>query len=222
MQLVYSSGTVPQGRIVLLMSGVFVAGTGKYIPSQVVSNSDLAKIVDTSDEWITDRTGIKERRFSSGEPTWYMGKLAAQDAIKNAKIDPQNIDLIIACTITPDYFTPSLACIIQSEIGAENAFCFDLNAACSGFIYALDAAQRYLVTDGAKTVLIVCSEILSKITDFSDRSTCVLFGDGAASVVLIKDDSRVFSSEIKSEGRSGFALLSRSIRNESPYARSCP
>jgi 3-oxoacyl-[acyl-carrier-protein] synthase-3 len=175
------------------MSGIFVVGTGKYVPSQVVTNNDLANIVETSDEWISERTGIKERRFSNGEQTWYMGKMAAQDALNNAKLDAMEIDLIIGCTITPDYFTPSLSCIIQSEIGAENAFCFDINAACSGFVYSMDAAHKYLASGGANTVLVVCSEILSKITDFSDRSTCVLFGDGAGAVVLKRDDSRMFS-----------------------------
>jgi 3-oxoacyl-[acyl-carrier-protein] synthase-3 len=200
------------------MSGIFVAGTGKYVPSQVVTNDDLAKIVETSDEWISERTGIRERRFSNGEQTWYMGKMAAQDALSNANINAQDIDMIIGCTITPDYFTPSLACIIQNEIGAENAFCFDINAACSGFVYSMDIAQKYLASGAADTILVVCSEILSKITDFSDRSTCVLFGDGAGAVVLKRDDNKMFSSFLRSEGKNGEYLLSRTHKTASPYA----
>lgn len=200
------------------MSGVFVAGTGKYVPSQVVTNEDLSKIVETSDEWITERTGIKQRRFSQGEPAWYMGKLAALDALNDAGVAPSDIDMIIGCSVTADYFFPSLSCIIQSEIGAENAFCFDLNAACSGFIYALDTARRYLVTGGAKTVLIVCSEVLTKITDFTDRSTCVLFGDGAGAAVVKGDPGKMFGSFLRADGFSGGALLSAAVENNSPYA----
>jgi 3-oxoacyl-[acyl-carrier-protein] synthase-3 len=200
------------------MSGFFVAGTGKYLPSQIVTNADLAKIVDTSDEWITERTGIRERRFSKGEQTWYMGKMAALEAINNASINPVEIDMIIGCTITPDYCTPSLSCIIQSEIGAENAFCFDMNAACSGFVYAMDVAQKYLSSGAVSTVLVVCSEVLSKITDFSDRSTCVLFGDGAGAVVLKSDESKIYHSCLKSEGKNGEYLVSRTHKTESPYA----
>jgi 3-oxoacyl-[acyl-carrier-protein] synthase-3 len=198
------------------MSGIFIAGTGMYAPQRVVTNDDLAKIVDTSDEWITERTGIKQRRFSEGEPNFYMGKHAALEAIGRAGVDPAEIDLIIGSTVTPDYYCPSLACIIQSEIGAEKAFCWDLNAACSGFIYALDVAQTYLAAGKVKTVLIVCSEVLSKITDFTDRASCVLFGDGAGAVVVKKSDG-LYASYLRSEGKSGGSLISRTPKNHSPY-----
>jgi 3-oxoacyl-[acyl-carrier-protein] synthase-3 len=201
------------------MSGIFVAGTGKYLPSQVVTNNDLSKIVETSDEWISERTGIRERRFSNGEQTWYMGKMAALEALSNADIHAIDVDMIIGCTITPDYFTPSLSCIIQNEIGAENAFCFDINAACSGFVYSMDVAQKYLAGGGVDTVLVVCSEILSKITDFSDRSTCVLFGDGSGAVVLKRDNNKIFSSFLRAEGKNGEYLLSRSHKTASPFAK---
>jgi 3-oxoacyl-[acyl-carrier-protein] synthase-3 len=199
------------------MSGIFIAGTGMYAPPKIVTNDDLANIVDTSDEWITERTGIKQRRFSEGEPNFFMGRAAALEAVKKAGIDPSEIDMIIGSTVTPDYFCPSLACIIQSELGADNAFCFDLNAACSGFIYALDVAHTYLSSGKVATVLIVCSELLSKITDFTDRSTCVLFGDGSGAVVVKAGDG-LFQSYLRSEGKSGGALLSRALRNHSPYA----
>lgn len=200
------------------MAGVILKGTGKYVPEKVVTNNDLAKIVDTSDEWIVERTGIRERRFSEGEPTWYMGRMAAERALENAGVAPENIDLIIACSITQDFMTPSLACVIQDEIGAKNAFAWDLNGACTGFVYALDAAQKYLSSGSVENVMVVCSESLSKITDFSDRSTCVLFGDGAAAVVLGNGGDKKYASYLKSEGWLGSALLARNFKTKSPYA----
>ena len=199
------------------MSGIFIAGTGKYIPSAVVTNDDMAKIVDTSDEWITERTGIRRRHFSTGEPTSYMGIQAAREAIGRAGITAADIDMIIGTTVTPDYYYPSLACMVQASIGAESAFCWDLNAACSGFIYALDVAHSYLTLGKASTVLIVSSEELSKQVDFTDRSTCILFGDGAGAVVL-RSGGGMYQSWLRSEGSAGAALTSRALANHSPYA----
>ena len=200
------------------MTGLHVAGTGSYVPSQIVTNDDMAKIVDTSDEWIRERTGIQERRLSKGETTSFMAAQAAGRALEDAGIPAEGLDLIIACSVTPDYCTPSLSCIVQKQIGASSAFCFDLNAACSGFIYALDAAYRYLATGGAKTVMIVCSELLSRITDFTDRSTCVLFGDAAAAVVLTAAPGKLFASELRAEGALGAALACSYPENPSPFA----
>lgn len=199
------------------MSGIHIAGTGKYIPQNVVTNDDMSHICDTSDEWIVERTGIRERRFATGEPTWYMGKQAALEALGDAGVQPGEIDAIIGCTVTPDFAFPSLACVLQSELGAKTAFCFDLNAACSGFVYALDTAYRYLATGGANNVLIVCSEVLSKIIDFSDRSTCVLLGDAAAAVVVQKDENSRYYSCLRAEGEGGGALLSRTFDNQSRF-----
>jgi 3-oxoacyl-[acyl-carrier-protein] synthase III len=199
------------------MSGITIQGTGMYIPEKLVTNDDMAKIVETSDEWISERTGIRERRFSEGEPNYYMGKEAALQALDRAGVNPAEIDLIIAGTTTPDYYFPALSCLVQGEIGAENAFCWDLSAACSGFIYALDVAQAYLSAGKAKTVLIVCSEVLSKITDFTDRTTCVLFGDGAGAVV-VKAGNGIYESCLRSEGKSGGAIVCRALKNESPFA----
>ncbi|HEX2937362.1 MAG TPA: beta-ketoacyl-ACP synthase III [Ruminiclostridium sp.] len=198
------------------MAGVFIAGTGMYVPSQVVTNDDLAKIVDTSDEWISKRTGIRERRISHGETNSYMGIKAAEQAIENAGINAAELDMIIGCTCTPDYFYPSLACIIQDALGADDAFCWDLNGACSGFIYALDVAQHYL-TSGKKNILIVCSEVMSKHMDFSDRSTCVLFGDGSAAVVL-KPSNGLYASYLKSIGSLGKNIVSTALRPRGIYA----
>lgn len=161
-----------------------ILGTGSYLPDLVVDNEMYAKIIDTSDEWITSRTGISRRHLCDGETTWEMAVKASRKAIDMAGINPETIDVIIATTITPDYTTPNLATIIQAELSAVNAFCFDVNAACTGFIQSFDIAMRYLNCDEPKTALIVSAESLSKLVDFSDRRTCVLFGDGAGAVIL--------------------------------------
>ena len=165
--------------------GIHVLGTGSYTPQFQVTNEDMARIVETNDEWIRTRTGIGTRHISDGEPTWYMGAEAAKRAVEAAGIDPAEIGLLIDTTITPEYCTPSMSCIIQGKIGAVNAACFDLNAACSGFVYAMDTAHRFLKTDPSmRYALVIANESLSKITNYSDRSSCILFGDGAAGVVV--------------------------------------
>ena len=189
--------------------GVNILGTGGYAPVNTVDNEMMSKIVDTSDEWITTRTGIRQRRMVNGEPTWYMGAMASRAAVESAGIDPKDIGLIIDTTITSDFVTPSVACLIQREIGAEGAACVDLNAACSGFVYGMDMAMRYLMTDDSiKYVLLTANECLSKITNFEDRTTCVLFGDGAASVVLEKSD-KLFSSWLSADGTGAKYLFAK-------------
>ncbi len=194
-----------------------IIGTGSYLPDVVVTNQDMSGIVETSDEWITSRTGISERRLSSGEPTWFMGLVAARKAIAAAGVEPIDIDLILATTVTPDYYFPSLSCIIQAEIGADNAIAFDVNAACSGFVFAMDVAGRYLMTGAAKNVLIVSAECLSKLTDYTDRATCVLFGDGAGAVVVSTGGGRILGSHLRSEGKSGGSLVSRALPIQHPF-----
>lgn len=180
--------------------GVNILGTGSYSPSLTVTNDMMSAIVETDDEWITTRTGIKERKMSNGEPTWYMGAEAAKAALENAGVKGSDIGLIIDATITADFHTPSTACLIQREIGAVGAACLDIGAACSGFVYGMDMAMRYLMTDDTlKYVLVVANESLSKITNFEDRTTCVLFGDGASAVVLEKSD-KLFSSWLSADG----------------------
>lgn len=192
-----------------------IKGTGSFLPDYILTNKELETMVDTSDEWITDRTGIKERRIAKDITVYEMAAKASQFAMENAKITPKDIDIIIATTITPDYFTPSLSCLVQKEIGAENAYCFDVNAACSGFCYALDVADNYIKANKAKTILIVASEALSKITDYTDRNTCVLFGDGAGAVVAeAGDEPGMSESYMKSMGEIGDVLLaSTSVDN---------
>ncbi|MDA0991109.1 MAG: ketoacyl-ACP synthase III [Verrucomicrobia bacterium] len=169
---------------------VCIIGTGAYLPERILTNLELEKMVDTSDEWIRTRTGIRERHIAAAdEATSDLAAKAAERALQDAGIGGDEIDLIIVATITPDMPFPSTACLVQNKIQARNAFCFDIEAACSGFVYALDVGHRFLKSGGAKTALIIGGEKLSSITDWSDRSTCVLFGDGAGAVVLRKQDT---------------------------------
>ena len=197
--------------------GVEILGTGSCTPSRVVTNDMLSGIVETNDEWITTRTGIKQRYMVNGEPTWYLGAEASKAALADAGISASEIGLIIDTTITSEFITPSVACLIQREIGAEGAACVDLNAACSGFIYAIDMAMRYLNTDeNLKYVLVTANECLSKITDFTDRSTCVLFGDGAASFVLKRSD-KFFSSWLSADGNGAKFLYTKGFPNDNAF-----
>ena len=171
------------------MDNVVIAGVGKYIPSKVVTNDMLSQIVDTNDEWITSRTGIKQRHITTGENTSDIASKAALNALENANIDALDIDLIIVATCTPDMFTPATACIVQKNIGAKNAFAFDLSAACSGFIYGINVAKSMMKQNNIKKSLVIGAETLSKTLDWKDRSTCVLFGDGAGAAVLSLDQN---------------------------------
>lgn len=170
------------------MDNVVIAGVGKSIPSKVVTNDMISQIVDTNDEWITSRTGIKQRHITTGENTSDIASKAALNALANANIDALDIDLIIVATCTPDMFTPATACIVQKNIGAKNAFAFDLSAACSGFIYGINVAKSMMKQNNIKKSLVIGAETLSKALDWKDRSTCVLFGDGAGAAVLSLDE----------------------------------
>src|SRR5215468_693 len=164
---------------------VSITGVGSYVPSKVLTNAELEKMVETSDEWITTRTGIKERRIAAkDEFTSDLATKAAQRAMEAAGVAAEKIDLIIVATITPDMPFPSTACLVQQKIGARRAAAFDLEAACSGFIYALEIAQQFIMSRTYDTVLVIGAEKLSSIIDWSDRNTCVLFGDGAGAAVL--------------------------------------
>ena len=166
-------------------SGLHIAGTGVYLPSRVVTNHDLEKLVDTTDEWILTRTGIKERRISSEQETsTFMGVAASKQALAQAQLSASDLDLILVATVTPDSFFPSAACRISAELGATGCPAFDLQAACSGFVYGLILAEQFLRSGTAKNILLVGSERLSSVVDWRDRNTCVLFGDGAGAVVL--------------------------------------
>lgn len=201
----------------LQTTGVKILGIGRYAPELIADNNDYAKIVDTNDEWITQRTGIKTRHISDGEPNYILGAKAAEEAIKNAGLTAQDIGLIIAATCTPDYYTPSEACLIQREIGAIGCPAMDINCACSGFVYGMDMAHRYLLCDDIKYVLVVAAEELSKFVDYSDRSTCILFGDAAAAVVLEKQDNTLFSSFIAADGNGAQYLAARALETINPF-----
>jgi 3-oxoacyl-[acyl-carrier-protein] synthase III len=162
-----------------------IIGTGSYVPERVLTNDDLSKIVETSDEWITTRTGIKERRIAAeGENTSDMASEAARRALASAGITAADVDLIIVATVTPDMFFPSTACIVQKKLEAWNAVAFDISAACSGFLYALQTARHFINSGNRKTALIIGAEKLSSLINWTDRNTCVLFGDGAGAVVV--------------------------------------
>jgi 3-oxoacyl-[acyl-carrier-protein] synthase-3 len=164
---------------------VSIIGTGSYVPDKVLSNQDLEKLVETSDEWIITRTGIRERRVAAeGEHTSDLAAKAAQRALENAGITAEEIDLILVATVTPDMFFPSTACFVQAKIGAKNAACFDVSAACSGFLYAIEIAQQFITSHTYDTILVVGADKLTSIIDWTDRNTCVLFGDGAGAAVL--------------------------------------
>ncbi|MCH9631297.1 MAG: 3-oxoacyl-[acyl-carrier-protein] synthase 3 [Chlamydiia bacterium] len=162
-----------------------ITGTGSYLPKKVLTNADLEKIVDTNDEWIVSRTGMKERRIADdNETNSYMGTEAARVALEEANLPAEEIDLILFATVTPDFMFPSTACLVQKNIKATKAAAFDMQATCSGYIYALATAKAYVESGLYKNVLVIASEKLSSFTDYTDRGTCVLFGDGAASCVV--------------------------------------
>ncbi len=178
-----------------------VIATAGCVPEQVVTNDDLSKIVDTTDEWITQRTGIKERHISSGENTSALVIRVAEKLLERAGVEAEKIDLIIVASVTQDYGTPSLACMIQKEIGAVNAVAFDVIAACSGFMFALSTADKYIKAGGYKNAIVIGGETLSKIVDWTDRSTCVLFGDGAGGAyVEASDEAGIIRENIGSAG----------------------
>ncbi len=176
-----------------------ILGTGSYVPDNVVTNDDMAKIVETSDEWITKRVGIKERHVSVNDTTLDMGVAAAEKALESAGVSGSDIDLIVAATISADSVSPNLACMIENRIGAD-CMSFDVSAACAGFLFALETAMGFIERKRAKKVLIVCSERMSKLLDWTDRSTCVIFGDGAASVVLEAKEDGIYDSVIHTKG----------------------
>ena len=179
-----------------------IAGTGSYLPEKVVTNDDLSKVVDTSDEWIRTRTGIRQRHVAAdGQTSSDMGHQAALKAIEAAGIDPSGIDLIVVGTTTPDYVFPSTACLIQQKLGVPGCPAFDVNAACSGFLFALSVADQFIRTGSARTVLVVGVETLTRMVDWTDRTTCVLFGDGAGAVVLKADaDTGILSTHLHADG----------------------
>ncbi|MBZ2175830.1 ketoacyl-ACP synthase III [Schnuerera sp. xch1] len=186
-----------------------ITGIGSYIPEKIVTNKDLTKIVDTSDKWIVERTGIKERRITDDQTsTSDIATIAAKNALKDGEILPEELDLILVATVTPDMAFPSTACIVQDNIGAVNAAAFDISVGCSGFIYGLSVGSNFIKAGAYKKVLVIGAETLSKIVNWEDRNTCILFGDGAGACVLerCKEGSGFLSFDLGSDGSDGHLL----------------
>ena len=180
-----------------------ITGSGSYLPKKILSNADLEEIVDTSDQWIRERTGVKQRHIATGsETSCQIGYYAALQAMDMAGVKNADIDLLICATTTPDKVFPSNACIIQRRLGIHRCPAFDVQAVCTGFVYALDIANRFIKMGSAKCALVIGSEVLSRIIDWSDRSTCVLFGDGAGAVVLQADNEPgIYSTHLHADGQ---------------------
>lgn len=200
------------------MFEVRILGTGSYAPDNIVKNEDISKLVDTNDEWIVERTGIRERRVSTGEETSMLAVEAARRAIKDAGISAQDIELIIVATATPDNFIPSTACMVQKELEAKNATCFDVSAACTGFIYGVTIATQFIKTGQIKTALVIGAETLSKILNWEDRNTCILFGDGAGAAILERSEKPgIISLYTGSDGTGGEHLVVPAVSIKNPY-----
>lgn len=197
--------------------GIKITGIGKYMPNTIVSNDDFAKLVETSDEWIVKRTGIKYRRMSSGELAYQMGAKAAKEAMDDAGIGADDIDIILATTITPDCLTPSVASLIGCEIGSVRAATMDVNGACSGFLYALDMARNFLELGSYRNILIVATEVLSRILDFEDRSTCVLFGDAAGATIVTKGDGN-YASYLGGNPKGAYEICAKLKYPKNPFS----
>lgn len=203
------------------MRHAVIAGTGSYLPENRMTNDDLAKLVETSDEWISSRTGIRERRVSTGENTSDLAYEASKAALAKAGIDAKELGLIICATITPDFVMPSVACIVQDRLGATKAAAFDLTAACTGFVYALAVAASFIENGMYRNILVIGAETLSKTLDWTDRSTCVLFGDGAAAAVLTASDTKlgILSIKLMSDGSKQDYLTLPAVPLSNPFVK---
>jgi len=196
-----------------------ITGTGSAVPEKILTNQDIEKLVDTNDEWITTRTGIKERRIAAaGEYTSTFATLAARRALAMAGVSAEELDLIILATVTPDFPFPATACIVQDALGASNAAAFDLSAACSGFIYGLNMAEAQIKCGMARKVLVLGAEVLSRVVDFSDRNTCILFGDGSGAAVLEAEigDQGILSTHLFTNGSHWNLLYQPGVGSRNP------
>jgi 3-oxoacyl-[acyl-carrier-protein] synthase-3 len=199
-----------------------IIGTGSYLPDNILTNDDMAKLVDTSDEWIASRTGIRSRRISTGENTSDLAYEAGIRALNDAKITAAELDLIICATISPDSFMPSVACMVQNRLGATKAAAFDLTAACTGLVYAMAIADSFIENGMYSNILVIGAETLSKALDWTDRSTCVLFGDGAGAVVLSASETKpgIRSIHLASDGSKQDYLALPAIKLSNPFVKS--
>ena len=199
-----------------------ITATASYVPEKIVTNDDLSNLMDTSDEWIHSRTGFKRRRVAVGENTSDLCIRVAQTLLQDAQLSAESLDFILVATITPDFNTPAVACQVQGAIGAVNAFAFDISAACAGFVYALSMAEK-LIRTGAKKGLVIGGEELSKVLDWNDRSTAVLFGDGAGGLLLeASSEQHLLKESLKADGKRGMSLTSGFRTNENPFSQNAP
>lgn len=198
------------------MNGIKIVATGMYVPASTITNDDIATIVETSDEWIKTRSGISSRHYNTGEPLWKMELAACEQALERAGMSADKLDLIIHTGISNDYITPSMACVLQGKLGAVNATGFDINAACAAFVYALDMARRYIVCGDVQNVLIISGEMLSRAANYQDRSTCFLFGDGAAATIVTAADAP-FASYLRADGTGAKYLFARRRYDNHPF-----
>ena len=187
-----------------------ILGTGSYAPVHVMSNDDIAKLVDTNDDWIEEHTGIRQRYLSS-EGTVSMATQAAKKALDDSGIALDEIDMILVATVTPDYSCPNTACQIQAELGMKEVPCIDLSAACTGFVFAMNTANAYITSGMYKTILVVGAETLSKIVDWADRATCILFGDGAGAIVMQASEQGIIATDMGSDGSKGMVLYAGAL-----------
>lgn len=195
-----------------------IIGTGSYLPDNILTNDDMAKLVETSDEWIASRTGIRQRRISKGENTSDLAYEAAKRALVAAKLEAEELDLIICATISPDSFMPSVACMVQERLGAGKAAAFDLTAACTGLVYAIGVATSFIESGMYQKILVIGAETLSKTLDWTDRSTCVLFGDGAGAIILEASEKKgIRSVHLASDGSKQDYLCLPAIPLSNPY-----
>lgn len=199
-----------------------ILGTGSSLPENIVTNKDLTNIVNTSDEWISNRTGINSRRISTGETTVTLSIDAANKALNDSKLPPEKLDLIIVATLTPDGCMPSTACKVQAAIGAKNAMCYDINAACTGFMYAMQTAHAFITSGLINHALVIGAETLSKIIDWSDRGTCVLFGDGAGAAILGAANKGILAIESGADGGKGNVLTCGNRPLVNPFTQNTP
>lgn len=199
--------------------GISVLGTGRFLPKQRVTNEDFAAVVDTSDEWIRTRTGMQTRHIVTDQPTWRLGANAAKQALDAAKLSPDDIDMVIATTVTSDFSSPAMACLIQKALKIPHAIALDVNVACTAFCFAVDMARRYLATGDIRHVLLVSAEALSQITNYDDRTTCVLFGDGAGACVLTanNDSQQIYGSFQDCDATGAEFIYAKHSRHTHPF-----
>lgn len=195
------------------MQGINIRAVAHYVPPQIVTNDQISTWVETSDEWIFQRTGISQRHMSNGENTSDLCIKTAEILLQKTKLTPDDIDLILVTTVTPDYLSPSVACIVQGAIGAGNAFAMDINAACTGFVYGLSVAHKYLMSGQCRNVMLLGADVLTKHTDWTDRNTCILFGDGAGGVILSAASDKFYAEKLHSRGAMPIVMSHQPVVN---------